>query len=50
MPYVYHEAKTEAVIPTKSEKMGTELASTNAIALAEKHSATHTNQPMNVCV
>ncbi len=49
MPYVYHDAKTEAVIPVRYEKMGTALANMNAIATAAKQRTTHTDQPRTVC-
>ena len=47
-PYVYHDAKREAVIPVRYEKMGTALARTNATATDVKQSRTHVDHPRTV--
>lgn len=49
-PYVYQDAKSDPVIPTRSEKIGTALARTNEMALAVKHRPIHTDQPRTVCM
>ena len=46
---VDHDAKTDAVIPMRYEKMGTPVARMKATATAAKQSTVHTDQPKIVC-
>ena len=50
MPYVYHDAKSDAVIPARYEKIGTAVAKTNATAAEAKQRKTYADQPSQVCV
>lgn len=50
MPYVYQDAKREAVMPVRSEKTGTAAAKTKARAVAAKQRIVQTVHPSTVWV